>query len=314
MNLRLTRKSVLPAAALLVLSLLWAAGSLRADLLYDSARPALSPLESSVISLAMLAILSALIALLRRAPWPRKDQFLSALWVGLGLFVAPAWLAHLAQNSVPALTRVVYFSLVPVFAVVLEPHVDPEASPVSFGLAASLAAVLGTLLVFPFHLPGSFAAAAAQCALLLAAIVIAASNCLAVRAVRALPAGSLSSFTALVSGIAAAALLLSSLYVRPSGFRLPATASWLLWPLLVDLPALALLFWLFKHISAARMTTRFLFAPLMATLIAAFVLAPHITLRDACGLLLLAASAAWLLLASYGNASADASPLRLRHD
>ncbi|HVC48488.1 MAG TPA: hypothetical protein VND90_14710 [Terracidiphilus sp.] len=318
MSLRTSRKSFTPAVALLVLSLLWAAGSLRADLLPNPAPADLPPLERAAIPLALLALAAVLIALVRRAPWPRGSQLLLALSVALGLFVAPAWLVQLTQNSVPSLTRVALFSLVPVFAVVLEPHLslrsEPDAPRIAFGLAASLAAVLGALLLFPLDLPGSLTAAAAQCALVLAAFLIAASNCLAVRAARALPPGSLASFAALAGAFAAAALLLSSLIVSPSRFRIPAPASTLLWPLQVDLPALALLFWLFRRLTAVRMTTRFLFAPLFATLISALILAPHISLRDACGLLLLAVSGAWLLFASNEPSNADASPLRLSRD
>jgi drug/metabolite transporter (DMT)-like permease len=305
---------LIPASALLVLSLLWAAGSLRADLLSDSATSALPPLEGAAIPLALLAVAAALIAFVRRAPWPHGNQLLPAVSIAFGLFVAPAWLLRLAQNSVPSLMRVALFSLVPVFAVVLEPHLDPELPHASFGLAASLTAVLGMLLVFPLDLPGSLTAAAAQGALVVAAVLIAASNCLAVRVARAQPAGSLASFTAIVAAFAAAALLLSSLIDRGSRFRTPEHASALLWPLLIDLPALALLFWLFRRLSAVRMTTRFLFAPLLATLVSALILAPHISLSDACGLLLLAASAAWLLLAPNDPAAPDASELHLWRD
>jgi drug/metabolite transporter (DMT)-like permease len=314
MSLRSSRKHFIPAAVLLVLSLLWAAGSLRADLLADSAGSSFPTLESAAIPLAFLAVAAAFIAFVRRAPWPRGKQWLSALSAAAGLFVAPTWLLRVAQDSVPSLTRVVLFSLVPVFAVVLEPHFDPNARRISCGLVASLAAVLGMLLVFPLDLPGSPVAAAGQGALVLAAVLIAASNCFAVQAARVLPPRALASFAAVVAAFAAAALLLSSFAAIQPRFRIPAQASALLWPLLVDLPALALLFWLFRHLSAVRMTTRFLLAPLLATLISALILAPHISLRDACGLLLLAASASWLLFASIGPCDAEASSLRLTRD
>jgi hypothetical protein len=65
----------------------------------------------------------------------------------------------------------------------------------------------------------------------------------------------------------------------------------------VDLPGLLLLFWLMRRISAARMMTRFVLAPLFTILIA-LVLAPaQIGLRGATGLLLIAAGAAWLVFA-----------------
>jgi drug/metabolite transporter (DMT)-like permease len=304
------------SAALLALSLLWAAGSLRADLLPAGAFSALPPFLSAAIPLALLAVVAAILALLRRSAWPRGRQALSALWITFGLFIAPAWLLHLTHGSVPSLTRVALFSLVPVFAVVLEPHIDPEASRPSFGFAASLAAMLGMLLLFGFQMPSSLTAAAAQCALILAASLIAVANCLAVRATRTLTRGSLSSFAFFVAAAACTLLIASSFLAGEFPLHAAAFAPTLLWSSLVDFPALALLFWLFPRLSALRMTTRFLFAPLLAALVSALILAPRISPFSALGLLVLTASAGWLLFVPAHSAETidDPAPLRLHRD
>ncbi|HEU5458444.1 MAG TPA: hypothetical protein VFU68_07480 [Terracidiphilus sp.] len=306
------RTRLLHAAALVLLSLLWAAGSFRADLLPASFSATLPFFFAAALPLALLAVFAAAIALLGRSPWPRGKHALSALWIALGLFLAPAWLTHLAQSSVSSLARVALFALVPVFAVVLEPHLDPIASRPPVSLAASIAAVLGMLLVFGLELPSTLAAAAAQGALMLAAFLIAAANCHAVHIARVLPPRSLASFTALAAAAAFAMLLASGFLLGP---RLPSAlhASALLWPTLVDLPALALLFWLFPRLSALHMTTRFLLAPLFAALVSALIVAPRISLRAACGLLLIAAASAWLLFAPGESTPADV-PLQITPD
>ncbi|HEV2214105.1 MAG TPA: hypothetical protein VGR64_02375, partial [Terracidiphilus sp.] len=300
------------AAALLLLSLLWAAGSLRADLLPDSAANELPPFLAGALPLAVLAVFAATIALLHRASWPRRTQALSALWIAFGLFLAPAWLVHIAQSSVPSFTRVALFALVPVFAVVLEPHLDAAAQRPSFSLASSLAAVLGMLLIFGLQMPSSFTVAASQAGLVVAALLVAAANFLAVRLARSLPPRSRTPFNALVAIIASAMLTASSL-LAGEHLRAALHASALLWPAIVDLPALALLFWLFPRLSALRMTTRFLLAPLLAALLSLLIAAPQISLRATAGLLLVATSSAWLLGAPGESAPSD-SPLGLTRD
>lgn len=316
MNQHDPRTRITHAAALLLLSLLWAADSLRVDLLPSYVFSASPPFLGAAIPLAFFALAAAILALLRRSTWPSRKQALSALWIALGLFVAPAWLLHLTHGSVPSLTRVALFSLVPVFAVVFEPHMDPEASRPSFGLAASLAAVFGMLLLFGFETPASLTAAAEQCALILAAALIAAANCLAVRATRTLPRASLSSFAFFVAATACALLIASGFLAGEFPLHAAAFAPAILWSLLVDFPALALLFWLFPRLSALRMTTRFLFAPLFAALVSALIFAPHVSLIAALGLLLVAASATWLLFAPAHSSHTphDPAPLRLHRD
>ncbi|HUX45008.1 MAG TPA: EamA family transporter [Terracidiphilus sp.] len=303
---------MLPAVGLLAFSLLWALGSLRADLLANLPHPVLPAFAGQAFPLALCALAAALLALARRAARPPVS---AALLVALGLFVAPAWLIHLAAGAVPAFTRVVLFSLVPVFAVVLEPHLNPDAAPGRFSLAAALAALCGFLLVFPFHLPQSPADAAAFLAILLASASIAASNCIAVRVAGTLPSASFAAFAALTCALAATCLALSSELLAPADWRpsrlAPALLSAFLWSALVDLPALALLFWLFRRLSAVRTTTRFLLAPLFAALASALVLHPRIQLSSASGLLLIAAGAAWLLLAPAPPPENPASPLHL---
>jgi drug/metabolite transporter (DMT)-like permease len=88
----------------------------------------------------------------------------------------------------------------------------------------------------------------------------------------------------------------------------------LAWSAAVGLPGLLLLFWLMRWISAVRMTTRFVLAPLFAALFGLVFLRPTMGLRIWLGLLLVAAGAGWLLFAPE-EAEGDVSlPLKLDRD
>ena len=66
--------------------------------------------------------------------------------MALALFVAPSVLVHLVLGWVSAFTRVVLFSLVPVFAVVFEPYLGLSTASQSRGaLLAAFVSLVGML-------------------------------------------------------------------------------------------------------------------------------------------------------------------------
>ena len=85
--------------------------------------------------------------------------------IGLLLFAVPTLIAAFAQGWVSQLERVAIFSLTPVFAVVLEPHLGNSAHRSNGALIAALAAVAGALCIFPLDVPGTAGTAAAVLAL-----------------------------------------------------------------------------------------------------------------------------------------------------
>lgn len=299
-------------AALAGLSVLWALGSLRGDLLPGLLRAAdaLPGLERQALEWAGLAAGTALVALAGRARWPRGRQALEAMLAGIGLLAAPALLVHAAAGWVDALTRVALFSLTPVLAVVLEPYLGAEDAAQGRGaLLPALVAVAGVLCVFPVELPGGPQAGLAWGAVMLAAACAAAANCRAVRAAREAAEWRVAPMAALAAATAALTLGAASgcteRMVVPRG--LAAEAVWLL---LVDLPALLLLFWLMRRMTAARMTLRFVLAPLAASLASVALLRPEVSLRAAVGLGLMAAGAVWML-ARHDAPEEDGRSLRL---
>jgi drug/metabolite transporter (DMT)-like permease len=284
-----------PVGALLLLCLLWVLVSLRSDLLPGSVSGTnSSPLLNQASVLAFFAIIAAATAFVRRTNWPRGRALLGSVLVGAGLLALPALLIKFAKGNVDDSTRVALFSLVPVLAVVLEPHLGSSLqSPQRGGLAAALAAVVGTLLIFPVELPRAPAQAVACCGVILAVASVAAANCIAARIAQDQAARSLSGFASIAAGSAAILLAIAGLSIERRTWSLAQIDAWAI----PDLLALALLFWLMGRMSAVRMTTRFLIAPLMANLIALALLRPGVQVRGWLGLLLIALGSGWLLFA-----------------
>ena len=167
-------KSRTPAVAgILLLSLLWSLGPLRSDLLPNATQSPAPPLETATLLFALLAMASAILAAARHASWPRGRDLGSIVVIGLGLFAVPAILVAVAAGLVSSLTRVALFSLVPVFAVVFEPYLGSESMrPPRAALLAALAAIAGTLCIFPLDAPGSIEGGAAFLGLILAAALL----------------------------------------------------------------------------------------------------------------------------------------------
>lgn len=287
-------KGALATGGLLLLCLLWAWDSLRSDLPAGSARElSVSPLLKEAMLLGMFAVLAGLAALLRRAQWPRSTTIAMTVLVGLGLFVVPVVLITFGRDSIDDPARVALFSLTPVFTVVFEPHFRSNAPEQRGTLPAALVAVAGTLLVFPLDIPRSSASGFAMCGVLVSAASVGAANCLGVRIASQPTRGLGLAFPTVVTGTAALCIGALALGMPQfAGARVPLDA----WSA-PDLVALALLFWLMHRMSAVRMTTRFLIAPLLANLIGIAILHPGVHLRGWTGLLLIALGSVWLLFA-----------------
>jgi hypothetical protein len=117
---------------LLSLSLLWAVGMLRADLLPGLIANPLPHLQKQAISFGLLIVLTSLVAVMRRERWPSSRLLWDSVFVGLGLFVVPLALTILADGWVPGLVQTALFTLTPVFALVFEPlhkHWNRDAEP-----------------------------------------------------------------------------------------------------------------------------------------------------------------------------------------
>ncbi len=299
-------------AGLLLLCFLGSLGSLRSDLLPHLAVERLPPLERQVAPFALLAVVAALLAVRRGAECPRGRQVLDSMVAGLGLFAVPAGLIAFSKGWIADLTRVALFSLAPVFAVVLEPYIGRgTGQQARGGLIAALAAVVGTLCVFPVETPRSMAAGSALCAVILAAACVAAANCRAVAVANESAGNSTMAMAAIAGATAAAGLAAASALMERGAWRWDAPAPELAWSAAVELPGLLLLFWLMRRLSAVRMMTRFVLTPIFAILISMALLRPTVGPLTWLGLLLVAGGAGWLLFAREEEPEAGSLPLKL---
>lgn len=299
-----------PVAALLALCLLWSLGSLRQELqpgMFAQVE-GVPALDRMALAYALFAVGAAGVAWGRRSRWPRGRALRDAVLVGLGMFAAPGLVMVLAGSWVPELTRVALYSLTPVFAVIVEPYVGASENSMRGGLAAAMVAVAGTLLLFPVEMPGSFAAACGLGAVVVAVGCVAASNCVGVRVARKRESG-LAAMAAVATCTAAVVLVGAGALAERGAWSPRGLGLEMAWAALVDVPALALLFWLMERMSAARMTTRFVVAPLVTSLIGLALLQPSVSMRDGLGLVLIASGAGWMLASTDEG---DAGPETLR--
>lgn len=298
------KRRAIALAALLLLSLLWAGEVLRPLADSSAVFGTVPQHERHAMAFIFLAVIAGVVTSRRPAPGMRLVR--ESLLVGLGLFVVPAFLVDLAALRTYPPTRAVLLTLVPLFAAVFEPYIvanagigmnDMNRRQNRFALLAALVGVTGAICIFPVELPASIQAFAAFCVVILAATSIAAAGCKAA-AVAQENAASLATIAAIASGVAALFNAgASAVLERPT---LAWNALWpeLLWSAAVELPALALLFWLMRRLTATQMATRYLLAPMIAIAAGALLVQAPLNSRICLGLVLMAASAAWLLFAA----------------
>ena len=300
-----------PLAAFLVLCLLGSLGPLRSEFASTITSFALPPWLTLALPYLFAALLAVACALLGRLPWLSASHARSAAFIGLGLFVVPTLALRLAQPWIDPFTQVILLALVPVFAVVLEPHIAQPYTPARHALVAALASAAGLLLVFPFQLPRTTAAAAAWLAALLAVCIVAAAYCRAAQLAALIPSSSLAPFAAVASATSATAFFLAGIVERAFHRTSAVPHTQLLWSTLIDVPSLLLLFWLLPRLPASRITTRFILSPLFSSLAGLILLQPALTLRTTFGLVLATGGSAWLLLAPTSRPDASSASLGL---
>jgi drug/metabolite transporter (DMT)-like permease len=308
-------RDTVPVTALLLLCFLWSLGSLRSDLMPATFAAGLPIFEREAIHLGALALVAGMIALVTGAAWPRGRQIWDAVLIGLGLFAVPAFFGEAAKDAIPDLTRVALYSLAPVFAVAFEPYLGRlSESQSKGGLLAALGCVIGTLGIFPLLIPRTLEGAGAFFAVILAVACVAATNCRAVRFMSEMPLKSGASVAAIAGATACLALTAASAISEAPEWSGPLVGPEIAWTTAVELPALLVLFWLMRRMSAVRMTTRFVVAPLIVNVVGFLVLRPSLRLRSGLGIVLIAISAGWLLVAREEEEEAGSLPLNLKRN
>jgi len=302
--LRRRKARVAPAAGLLLLSLLWAAEPLRTGLFGPAFRDRLPHFQRQAILFVLLALVCAVLAKFRGEERPRGAKVSTPILIGLGMFLAPSLLGWSAGGWINGFARTVLFTLVPLFALVLEPYLGGELHAGSHPallngsrLSAAIALAAGAFCVFPVEFPASLQAGAAFCCTIMSATIIAATNCIAVSAAYRSYHKSIALLAAISGLTAALGYTVASIFTERSIWQWSLWAPELLWSTVVELPTLLLLFWLMGHMSAVRMATRYGVAPLITILLGALLTQSSMTWRTSLGLLLMALGAGYLLFA-----------------
>jgi len=308
-------RDAIPVTGLLLLCFLWSMGSLRTDLMPGVLASDLPPFEREALRMGVLGLFAWLLAASLGAQWPKGRQIWDAVLIGLGLFVVPALLGEASKDEIPDLTRVALYSLTPVFAVAFEPYLGRlTESQTKGGLLAALGCVIGTLGVFPLLIPRTWQGAAGFFAIVLAVACVAATNCLAVRALSEMPPKSGAPMASIAGAVSAVVLGAASLVSEQQNWSHPVLGAEIAWATAVELPEFLLLFWLMRRMSAVRMTTRFVVTPLIVNVVGFFVLRPSMRIRAGLGILLLAVSAGWLLSAREEESEPTGFPLNLNQN
>lgn len=303
----------------LLLGLLASMTTLRADLFPDLLSDLLPPLHRQVLALGICCVLATIAALVSRSSWPRGRMLRSAILVGFGLFVVPAFLSQWASGAISPVTRAAILPLASLFAVVFEPHLSALSTGQSrSALLAAIAASAGTLLVLPITLPESLEASLAWLGMGLAAASIGAGSCIGF-GITALAYDSetprkrdlsMASFAAVASGTGFLGLGLVFALTDPHAVPWQALPSTVLWTSATEVPALGLLFCLMPRLSAPRMTTRFTLALLFPVFAGALLLGSRLSPRDWGGVAMMIAGTAYLLLAPEEQTAGSGLSLR----
>jgi len=292
-------------AALVLLSFFWALDGLAPDLFPILRHGSLPGMERQAITFAFLAAGAIVFAIARRNKRPTRRHAIAWAATGVLMLALPVLLTFAAQAWVSQLDRVAIFSLTPVMAAVLEPHIGNATHRSNGALLAGLIAVAGVLAIFPLSVPGTPAATLAVLAVVTAAACAAIGNCIAVRLATSYAEFSVAVCAAWMCSAAAIAFAVASACVERNHWQFPPSAIQILWLVLVDVPPLLLLFWLLSRMSASRMTARFVLAPLLTVAAGIALEQPQITARVAIGVALLATGAAWLLAANEKEDAVD---------
>ncbi|WP_263356129.1 DMT family transporter [Acidicapsa ligni] len=299
---RAQRSDWLPIGALALLCSFWAIDTLRADVLPDLFPDPLPRFEGASISFVLFAAAAALLGMVSKAKWPRGRVLLDAIWIGAGMFVIPAVLIYLSDGRVSKLSQAALFSLVPVFALIFEPYIGADPTgPRRGGLLAALIALTGMLFAFPVQIPASIPTALGFCTVILGTAFAAAANCKAVVLITETAKQSRMPIIAIAAATVSAGFAGAGAVTEHAVWQWSLLGPHLLWSAAVELPGLFLLFWLMHRMSAVRMSTRYLIAPLISILLGVLLLHPIVQPRTWLGLLLVAAGAAYLLLTPEGQ-------------
>jgi hypothetical protein len=187
--------------------------------------------------------------------------------------------------------------MVPVVVVMVIAAGDDEKGARRF-LAPALAGLGGLLLVLPLEFSGSIRGWLMLSVICAAVVLVGLSS---VWLYRMLCGVALAHAVAAICLANAVFLLVCSVVRGDYVLRWSGLASVISTASLVDVVEVVLLVWLLREMAPVRFAARYLLIPLLTILESFFLIRPEVTVRIACGTLLLAAGVGMLLFLKSGD-------------
>jgi hypothetical protein len=217
--------------------------------------------------------------------------------MSVGFFGVPVAVVDWTQGSVSEISRSALFAMVPVVVVMVIAAGDEERGVRRF-LIPALAGLGGLLLLLPMGFSGTLLGRLMLGAVCAAVVLVGLSSVWLYRLLRGVD---LMQAVAAVCLVNAAFLLVCSVVSRDAVWRVSELASVISIGSLVDVVEVVLIVWLLREMPPVRFAARCLLIPLLTILESYVLVRPEVTVRLACGTILLAAGAGMLLFLNSGD-------------
>jgi len=254
----------------------------------------LSVFEQQGVRYAVLGLIALLLGGYRGSSW---SLGLRLAVIGFGFFGIPLAVGEWARGAVPETSRSALFAMVPVVVVMVIAAGDDERGVRRF-LAPALAGLGGLLLILPLGFSGSIRGRL-MLGVICAAVVVAGLS--SVWLYRLLRGVALAHAVAVICLTNAVFLLVCSAIRGDFVLRWGGLASVISTASLVDVAEVVLIVWLLREMPPVRFAARYLLIPLLTILESFVLIRPEVTVRIACGALLLAVGVGMLLFLKVGD-------------
>jgi hypothetical protein len=254
----------------------------------------LSVFEEQGVRYAVIGVVALLLGGYRGWSWSLE---LRLGLVGVFFFGVPIGVVEWARGAVPEISRSALFAMVPVVVVMVTVAGDEERGVRRF-LAPALAGLGGLLLIVPLEFSGSVRGLLMLGVVCAAVVLVGLSSVWLYRLLRGVALAHAMAVICLVN----AALLLACSAVRGDFvWHWNGLAPVISITSLVDVMEVVLLVWLLREMPPVRFAARYLLIPLLTILESFVLIRPEVTVRIACGTVLLAAGVGMLLFLKTGD-------------
>jgi drug/metabolite transporter (DMT)-like permease len=257
-------------------------------------REDLPVLEQQGMRYAVIGLVALLLG--GRRGWSR-GQGLDLGVMSVGFFGVPVAVMEWAQGSVSETSRSALFAMVPVVVVMATAAGDEERGVRRF-LVPALAGLGGLLLLLPMSFSGTILGRLMLGVVCAAVILVGLSSVWLYRLLRGV---ALAQAVAAICLANAVFLLVCSVVRGDYVLRWSGLASVISTASLVDVVEVVLIVWLLREMPPVRFAARYLLIPLLTILESYALIRPEVTVRIACGTVLLAAGVGMLLFLKSGD-------------